>query len=121
MLCFKASHSRMVCWAMVSKRRHFSLSASRVRTMRCCSDREGSEISKFRKNFNETNGWLEPFEFLFILSIIISEDNKYNIAVWLIYTLNGETRWLKSEYYKDIHYHTFSKKIIKPLKKLMNS
>lgn len=52
---------------------------------------------------------------------VAAEDNKYNIAVWLIYTLNGETRWLKSEYYKDIHYHTFSKKIIKPLKKLMNS
>lgn len=48
-----------------------------------------------------------------------AKEQKHNIAVWVVFALGGEARWLKSEHYGDIHYHTFNNKIKKPLEKLM--
>ena len=48
-----------------------------------------------------------------------AKEQKYNIVLWFVFSLNGEARWLKSEHYGDIHYHTFNNKIKKPLEKLM--
>lgn len=45
--------------------------------------------------------------------------NTYNPAIWIIAALHGEWRWLKSEHYNDIHYSSYNKEIIKPLKQLI--
>lgn len=48
-----------------------------------------------------------------------AEDAKYNLVVWFVFAISGESRWLKSEYYGNIHYHTFNDEITKPLEGLM--
>ena len=47
------------------------------------------------------------------------KDTSYNPVLWFVFAINGETRWLKSEQYGVIHYHTYSNKITKPLENLM--
>lgn len=48
-----------------------------------------------------------------------AEKQKHNIFIWFIFAINGESRWLKSENYGRIHYHTFDDDMIKPLEKLI--
>lgn len=48
-----------------------------------------------------------------------AEDAKYNLVVWFVFAISGESRWLKSEYYGNIHYHSFNDEITKPLEGLM--
>ena len=48
-----------------------------------------------------------------------AEDAKYNLVVWFVFAISGESRWHKSEYYGNIHYHTFNDEITKPLEGLM--
>ena len=48
-----------------------------------------------------------------------AEDGKYNIAIWFVFAVSGESRWLTSEHYGNIHYHTFDKKMLKPLEGLI--
>lgn len=44
---------------------------------------------------------------------------EYNIVTWLIFAISGESRWLISKNYSDIHYHSFDNYILKPLEELM--
>ena len=48
-----------------------------------------------------------------------AEEGKYNIALWLIASLYGELRWLKSEQYGEIHYHSFSREMINLFEELL--
>lgn len=48
-----------------------------------------------------------------------AEEGKYNLATWFIFAMGGEGRWLTSESYGVLHYHTFQKRLTKPLKNLM--
>jgi predicted small lipoprotein YifL len=48
-----------------------------------------------------------------------AEETAYNPVLWFVFGVNGEWRWLKSEHYGDIHYHTYNSKMTKPLEKLM--
>ncbi len=48
-----------------------------------------------------------------------AEEGEYNLATWFIFAMGGEGRWLTSESYGDLHYHTFQKRLTKPLKNLM--
>ena len=48
-----------------------------------------------------------------------AKEGKHNIAVWFVFAISGEARWLKSEHFGEIHYHTFDRKITKPLEELM--
>ena len=44
-----------------------------------------------------------------------NDEMKYNVAVWLIFGLSGEWRWLNSGYYGDIQYSSYSSEMIEPL------
>lgn len=48
-----------------------------------------------------------------------AKDMKYNVIVWFMSSIYGESRWLKSEQYGVIHYHTYDSKMTKPLESLM--
>ena len=48
-----------------------------------------------------------------------AEDTSYNPIVWFVFGIHGEWRWLKSEHYGTIHYHSYNNDIMKPLKELM--
>ena len=47
------------------------------------------------------------------------KDMKYNVVIWFVSSINGESRWLKSEQYGVIHYHTYYGEITKSLEELM--
>ena len=49
----------------------------------------------------------------------VAEEYEYHLAIWMIAVLHGEGRWLKSRQYGNIHYHSYNKKILKPLESLM--
>ena len=48
-----------------------------------------------------------------------ARDMKYNVVMWFVSSIYGESRWLKSEQYGVIHYHTYDGRMIKPLEELM--
>lgn len=48
-----------------------------------------------------------------------AKDMKYNVVMWFVSSIYGESRWLKSEQYGVIHYHTYDGKMTKPLEELM--
>lgn len=48
-----------------------------------------------------------------------AKDMKYNVVIWFVSSIYGESRWLKSEQYGVIHYHTYYSKMTKPLEELM--
>ncbi len=45
--------------------------------------------------------------------------DKYNLAIWLYATVNGESRWLKTGTYGKIEYSYYNPKLIKPFKELI--
>lgn len=47
--------------------------------------------------------------------------NKYNIFVWFIAVIYGESRWLETDYYGNLVYESFDKELLKPLFELINS
>ena len=48
-----------------------------------------------------------------------AKDMKYNVIIWFMSSIYGESRWLKSEQYGVIHYHTYDSKMTNPLESLM--
>lgn len=46
------------------------------------------------------------------------EKNSYNIVLWIIFSVYGETRWLYSECYGDIHYSSLDRSMMIPMEKL---
>ena len=48
-----------------------------------------------------------------------AKDMKYNVVMWFVSSIYGESRWLKSEQYGVIHYHTYDGRMTKPLEELM--
>ena len=47
-----------------------------------------------------------------------AEADKYNIAIWLVASVMGEHRWLKSGTYGSIAYSSYSSKMIQPFLEL---
>lgn len=47
-----------------------------------------------------------------------AEKRSFNPALWLIFVVYGEWRWLQSGVYGDIYYTSFDSKILKPIKEL---
>jgi len=43
-------------------------------------------------------------------------ENKYNPILWFVSVLYGERRWLRSDCFGTLHYMTFDKKMITPLR-----
>ena len=48
-----------------------------------------------------------------------SEEEKFHPVLWLFFGIFGEWRWLHTGCYGDLTYSTFDRKMIKPLKALM--
>ena len=48
-----------------------------------------------------------------------AKDMKYNVVMWFVSSIYGESRWLKSKQYGVIHYHTYDGRMTKPLEELM--
>ena len=48
-----------------------------------------------------------------------ADERQFNPILWLFFGIFGEWRWLHVGYYGDIEYETFDRKMIKPLKALM--
>ena len=48
-----------------------------------------------------------------------AEERQFNPVLWLFFGIFGEWRWLHVGCYGDIEYETFDRKMIKPLKALM--
>lgn len=48
-----------------------------------------------------------------------SEEERFNPVLWLFFGIFGEWRWLHTGCYGDLTYSTFDKKMIEPLKELM--
>ncbi len=49
-----------------------------------------------------------------------SEEERFNIILWLFFGIFGEWRWLHTGCYGDLTYSTFDRKMIKPLRELIN-
>lgn len=47
-------------------------------------------------------------------------EQQFNVAVWLIFGMFGEWRWLHTGHYGDMVYSTFERKMLMPLQELMN-
>ena len=43
----------------------------------------------------------------------------HNPVIWFVFGIHGEWRWLKSKHYGDMHYHTFDREMMKPLRAMM--
>jgi hypothetical protein len=48
-----------------------------------------------------------------------AESRKYNVALWMFATMQGEFRWLNTGCYGNLTYSSFNKNMLKPLKELM--
>ena len=48
-----------------------------------------------------------------------AKTDKYNLAVWLYATVNGESRWLKTGTYGKIEYSYYNSGLIKPFNELI--
>ena len=48
-----------------------------------------------------------------------NEEAKFHPVLWLFFGIFGEWRWLHTGCYGDLTYETFDRKMIKPLKELM--
>ena len=49
-----------------------------------------------------------------------NEEAKFHPVLWLFFGIFGEWRWLHTGCYGDLTYETFDRKMIKPLKELMD-
>lgn len=53
-------------------------------------------------------------------AISAAKENEFHPVLWFFSSIFGESRWLYTGRYGDLTYSTFDKKMIKPLKDLIN-
>ena len=61
------------------------------------------------------------FEFYDTKEHALENEKKYNIAIWFISLLYGESRWLHTKTYNNINYEYFDSSLIKPFEDLCNN
>lgn len=50
-----------------------------------------------------------------------NDERQFNWAVWMIFAIYGEPRWLHTERYGNVHVEYYPNEFIKPLKQLIKS